>query len=132
MVAFVFGLTYCATLNELTPNYWSGGRAVECTGLENRQASGPRGFESHPLRHWFRGGAPLKLPRVALARIRNKPIALQWAYFVSVASLAAGVVIDFAWAKSGRMAFGHCTRPPSPLGRSALTLASGLVAGARF
>ena len=27
-----------------------GGRAVECTGLENRQVSGPRGFESHPLR----------------------------------------------------------------------------------
>ncbi len=29
---------------------WRGGRAVECTGLENRQAFGSREFESHPLR----------------------------------------------------------------------------------
>src|SRR6266446_3062289 len=28
-----------------------GGRAVDCTGLENRQAERPREFESHPLRH---------------------------------------------------------------------------------
>ena len=28
-----------------------GGRAVEGTGLENRQGSSPRGFESHPIRH---------------------------------------------------------------------------------
>ena len=31
---------------------WRGGRAVECTGLENRQGLvALRGFESHPLRH---------------------------------------------------------------------------------
>ena len=29
---------------------WRGGRAVDCTGLENRQAERPREFESHPLR----------------------------------------------------------------------------------
>src|SRR5262249_1065794 len=29
---------------------WRGGRAVECTGLENRKAERPREFESHPLR----------------------------------------------------------------------------------
>ena len=28
-----------------------GGRAAEGTGLENRQGSLPRGFESHPIRH---------------------------------------------------------------------------------
>jgi hypothetical protein len=27
-----------------------GGRAVEGTGLENRQGATPRGFESHPIR----------------------------------------------------------------------------------
>ncbi len=31
---------------------WRGGRAVECTGLENQQGLvALRGFESHPLRH---------------------------------------------------------------------------------
>jgi hypothetical protein len=28
-----------------------GGRAVYCTGLENRRPARVRGFESHPLRH---------------------------------------------------------------------------------
>ncbi len=32
--------------------FWRGGRAVECTGLENQQGlTALRGFESHPLRH---------------------------------------------------------------------------------
>ena len=35
-----------------------GGRAVDCTGLENRQAERPREFESHPLR------SPLSLSRL--------------------------------------------------------------------
>ena len=26
---------------------------VECTGLENRRPARVRGFESHPLRHWY-------------------------------------------------------------------------------
>ena len=30
--------------------YWSGGRVVECTGLENRRAARYRGFESLPDR----------------------------------------------------------------------------------
>ena len=33
-----------------------GGRVVEGTGLENRQAEMLRGFESHPIR--FKKGAP--------------------------------------------------------------------------
>ena len=28
-----------------------GGRAVDGSGLENRQGATPRGFESHPIRH---------------------------------------------------------------------------------
>src|SRR5205814_5055928 len=36
------------------PNLWRGGRAVYGSGLENRQAERPRGFESHPLRSNFR------------------------------------------------------------------------------
>ena len=35
-----------------------GGRAVEGTGLENRQAATPRGFESHPIRQ------PARLPGI--------------------------------------------------------------------
>ena len=31
-------------------NYRRGGRVVDGSGLENRQAERPRGFESHPLR----------------------------------------------------------------------------------
>src|SRR5690625_974 len=30
-----------------------GGRAAECTGLENRRWATIRGFESHPLRHFL-------------------------------------------------------------------------------
>jgi hypothetical protein len=32
---------------------WRGGRAAECTGLENQQGIiSLRGFKSHPLRHY--------------------------------------------------------------------------------
>jgi hypothetical protein len=34
-----------------------GGRAVEGTGLENRQGATPRGFESHPIRHTMAGAS---------------------------------------------------------------------------
>jgi len=34
--------------------FWRGGRAVYGSGLENRQAERPRGFESHPLRQLHR------------------------------------------------------------------------------
>ena len=33
-----------------------GGRAVYCTGLENRRGESLRGFESHPLRHFAESG----------------------------------------------------------------------------
>jgi hypothetical protein len=39
-----------------------GGRAVEGTGLENRQGATPRGFESHPIRHNM-AGASARSPR---------------------------------------------------------------------
>ena len=44
---------------------WRGGRAVECAGLENRNAARHRGFESHPL--------PLLngLPTLEVAFLRN-------------------------------------------------------------
>ncbi len=43
-----------------------GGRVVEGTGLENRQAEMLRGFESHPIR--FKKGAPHWHRSVANAR----------------------------------------------------------------
>ena len=40
------------TATEDFSTLWRGGRAVECTGLENQQGLvALRGFESHPLRH---------------------------------------------------------------------------------
>jgi hypothetical protein len=36
---------------------WMGGRAVEGTGLENRQGATPRGFESHPIRQLIKEAA---------------------------------------------------------------------------
>ena len=40
-------------LNSSPAFLWRGGRAVYCTGLENRRAARSRGFESRPLRHLF-------------------------------------------------------------------------------
>jgi hypothetical protein len=49
-----------------------GGRAVEGTGLENRQGATPRGFESHPIRHHPRRTAPLLRSRhLSLQRDRR-------------------------------------------------------------
>ena len=40
-------------MTDIDYSYRRGGRAVECTGLENRQGLiALRGFESHPLRHY--------------------------------------------------------------------------------
>ena len=39
-----------AGLENLGCARWMGGRAVDGSGLENRQGATPRGFESHPIR----------------------------------------------------------------------------------
>ena len=49
-----------------------GGRAVDCTGLENRQAERPREFESHPLRHIDSQALILRAPKNITDR-HNKP-----------------------------------------------------------
>ena len=47
-----------------------GGRAVEGTGLENRQSESSRGFESHPIRHsispWV---APLLFYKIKVGKL---------------------------------------------------------------
>ena len=39
---------------------WRGGRVVDGSGLENRQAERPRGFESHPLRQLIFDFRPIR------------------------------------------------------------------------
>ena len=77
MVAFVFGLTYCATLNELTPNYGAVAERLNAPVLKTGRPPGLVG--SNPTRSAlvFEGRPPQTPP--ALWLIRNKPIALQWA-----------------------------------------------------
>jgi hypothetical protein len=67
------------TTNRLISRSRMGGRAVEGTGLENRQGATPRGFESHPIRQLIQKTSSIQAATrlVAIAELgadaREKP-----------------------------------------------------------